>query len=153
MKEKVHPGRCAQRSCEGLTWPLALHYGTDSRWQFSTCLWGWKQKKKPSPRISPASACCWRWCACPLQSLRQVMDDCAHSKDVSVGGVTGASHKHDQWPELNVGYYSSQKDMVYNEFQHLKFSSLTESFVHSLNISLQRIKGFSYGVSTVIIIR
>lgn len=99
-KEKLHRGRCAQSRCEAWTWrPWHFIMVLDSRWEFSTCLWGWRVRKSqaqgfPQPLPVAGDGVCG-----PLQSLRQVMDDCGSFKDVSVGGVTGVeshSHKHDQ---------------------------------------------------------
>jgi len=60
-KQKVHPGRCApeEEQGPGLGVPGAsLWYLTADGIQYM--LMGLKGRKGPRPRISSASACCWR---------------------------------------------------------------------------------------------
>ena len=78
-----------QRRYKGLDLEsLALHYGTWQRMEFSTCLWDWKVGKGQGQGfLQPPPAAGDGVCG-PLQSRRQVMDDCGSFKDSPVRGVT-----------------------------------------------------------------
>lgn len=144
-KEKVYPGRCAPgggvRPWTWNSWNFIMV--PNSGWGFSTCLWDWKVRKGQGQIFLQALPAAGDGVCCPLQSLTQVMDDCGSfkSSDLSVGGesqrwrVTVKSIIRTNWTQCY--YYLSQEDTVYKvKLQHLKFSSLTESFVHSLNNNL-----------------
>ena len=134
-----------QRRCQALDLEfLERHHGTQQWMGIQYMLTGLKGKEEPRPNFSPASACCWRWCV-PSTSEPYTSHGwlglIQSFPDFSVGGqsqrwrVTVKSIIRTTWAQCY--YYLSQKDTVYKvKLQHLKFSSLTESFVHSLNNNL-----------------